>query len=90
MLALTEAVGMVALSLSSVGAAELIPSDNQVQADCDRCGCLSVTYDYHRELLSSYGLSFDPRSYDPTEPHFYLGRIRAYPRYFVDGAANGC
>jgi hypothetical protein len=92
-LALAKAAGLIALSLSSVDAAELVPpvSTSQVQTDCDRCGCLSAAYDYHRELLSSYGLSFDPRSYDTTEPHFYFGRVRAYPRYFVEGAgSDGC
>lgn len=52
---------------------------------CEPCGCLSVVYVYHRELRSTYGLSFDPRNYDATAPHFYFGRMRAYPQYFVDG-----
>jgi hypothetical protein len=52
---------------------------------CGPCGCLQVRYVYHRTLESTYGLSFDPRNYDQTEPHYYLGRVRAYPRYFVDG-----
>lgn len=52
---------------------------------CGPCGCLRVTYVYHRELKSTYGLSYDPRNYDQTEPHYYLGPVHAYPRYFVDG-----
>lgn len=52
---------------------------------CGRCGCLGVAYVYHRELRSTYGLSFDPRNYDTTEPYYYFGRVRAYPRYFVVG-----
>ena len=54
---------------------------------CGPCGCLHVTYNYHRELLSTYGINYDPRSYDTTEPHYFHGAVRAYPRYWV--AANG-
>jgi hypothetical protein len=35
-------------------------------------------------LESTYGVGFDPRSFDTTEPHYYLGRLRSYPRYSVD------
>jgi len=49
---------------------------------CGCCGCLGVVYDYHRELRSTYGSHFDPRNYDQTEPHYYLGRVRAYPQYW--------
>ena len=52
---------------------------------CGPCGCLRVFYTYHPELRSTYGLDFDPRNYDTTEPHFYLGRVGAYPQYYVDG-----
>jgi hypothetical protein len=51
---------------------------------CGPCGCLGVAYVYHRELESTYGLGFDPRNYDTTEPHFHWGRMRAWPRYFVN------
>jgi hypothetical protein len=50
---------------------------------CGPCSCLHRSYVYHRELRSTYGTEFDPRNYDQTEPHFYLGRTRAYPRYWV-------
>jgi hypothetical protein len=53
-------------------------------ASCGCCGCLGVTYDYHRELRSTYGAHFDPRNYDQTEPHYYFGSVRAYPRYWTD------
>lgn len=53
-------------------------------ASCGPCGCLHVTYDYHPELRSTYGLSFDPRNYDQTQPHYYWGPVRAYPRYWCD------
>lgn len=56
---------------------------------CGPCGCLTVRYVYHRSLESTYGTGFDPRNYDQTEPHFYFGRIRAYPRYYVDGHPTG-
>jgi hypothetical protein len=48
------------------------------------CGCLHVSHVFHRELRTTYGLSFDPRNFDQTEPHYYFGAIRAYPRYWVD------
>jgi hypothetical protein len=50
---------------------------------CGGCGCLHKSYVYHRELESTYGTSVDPRNYDQTEPHYYFGRMRAYPRYWV-------
>jgi hypothetical protein len=53
--------------------------------NCGPCGCLQVTYDYHRELRTTYGLNYDPRNFDTAEPYFYFGRVRAYPRYFADG-----
>lgn len=52
---------------------------------CGPCGCLRVSYVYHSDIRSTYGLSFDPRNYDQTEPHFYPGPVRAYPRYSVAG-----
>ncbi len=51
---------------------------------CSCCGCLRVTKEYHRELKSTYGLGFDPRNFDQTEPTFRLGRVREYSRYWVD------
>jgi hypothetical protein len=51
---------------------------------CGCCGCLYVTYDYHRELRSTYGTNFDPRNYDQTEPHYYFGKVRAYPQYWTE------
>ena len=51
---------------------------------CGCCGCLHVTYDYHRELRSTYGSHFDPRNFDQTEPHYYFGRVRTYPQYWTD------
>jgi hypothetical protein len=57
----------------------------QVRPHCGPCGCWRVTYVYHRVLESTYGRSFDPRNDDQTEPHYYFGRVHAFPRYFVDG-----
>jgi hypothetical protein len=48
----------------------------------DACGCWHVTWVYHRELWYTYGWGFDPRTYDMTEPHFYHGAVKAYPRYW--------
>jgi hypothetical protein len=90
LLALGVSVAAVALSCISLRAAELrVPRAAAHPARlgyCGPCGCLGVAYVYHRELRSTYGLGFDPRNYDTTQPHYYFGPIRAYPRYFVEGA----
>ncbi len=52
---------------------------------CGPCGCLSISYTYHPELRSTYGLGFDPRNYDTTQPHYYFGGMRAFPQYYIDG-----
>jgi hypothetical protein len=68
------------LSLPTIAAAaDLLPR----HAQCGPCGCLEVTYVYHRQLESTYGVGFDPRSFDTTEPYYYWGPARAYPRYRV-------
>jgi hypothetical protein len=51
---------------------------------CGPCGCLHVNYVYYKELRSTYGLSFDPRNFDQTEPYYHFGPVRAHPRYWVD------
>jgi hypothetical protein len=71
----------------SAGAAELLGSPirhHAAGAWCGPCGCLYVSYAYHRELRSTYGLNFDPRNFDQTEPYYFLGQVRAYPRYWCD------
>lgn len=52
--------------------------------DCGRCGCLHMTYVYHRVLEATYGAGFDPRSFDQTEPYYYWGGVRPFPRFWVD------
>jgi hypothetical protein len=87
MLAVGAIVGaMVLASPSPLRAADLLAPARVAQAQCGPCGCLTVTYVYHRELRSTYGAGFDPRNFDTTQPHYYFGPMRAYPRYFVDGA----
>jgi hypothetical protein len=78
--AVLTAAGMEAAPLSASAADLLRPRD----LGCGPCGCLHASYVYHRELQSTYGIGFDPRSFDATEPYYYLGRVRAYPRYWVD------
>ena len=92
-------VGIVAMTgapvvPSSAAAAELLPPP-AVHAHhhggalwCGPCGCLHVSYTYHRELRSTYGLNFDPRNFDQTQPDYYLGHVRAYPRYWCDAASR--
>ena len=74
----------------SATAAELLPPavahvrHHYAAPYCGLCGCLRVSYVYHRELRSTYGLSFDPRNFDQTEPYYHFGPVRAYPRYRVE------
>jgi hypothetical protein len=76
-----------AADLSVPGGAAQAPA--AAPADCGPCGCLQVSYDYHRELRSTYGTGFDPRNYDETQPHYYFGSNRAWPRYSVYGVGTG-
>jgi hypothetical protein len=75
---IVAATGLLSLPMVAT-AADLLP----LQANCGPCGCLEVSYVYHRQLESTYGVGFDPRSFDATEPYYYWGRVRAYPRYRV-------
>ena len=94
-LAAIAVLAAVALSQSAVGAE--LDRPRHVHAHprvapaiyCGCCGCLRVTFDYHRELRSTYGTRFDPRNFDQTEPYYYFGRVRPYPRFWVerDGVA---
>jgi hypothetical protein len=52
--------------------------------ECGPCGCVHITYDYHRELRSTYGIAFDPRNFDQTQPYYYFGAVRAYPRFWCN------
>ena len=92
LLALGGIVGTIMLTLSSSLSATELRSPSNINyavigapAYCGPCGCLRVAYAYHPELRSTYGLRFDPRNYDTTEPRYYFGRVRAYPRYYIDG-----
>jgi hypothetical protein len=58
-------------------------------SDCGPCGCLRVSYVYHRDVRTTYGTGFDPRNFDQTQPYFYPGRMRAYPRYWVEPCDDG-
>jgi hypothetical protein len=85
-------VGVVAaagvlVGVSSAGAAELLAQPMRHHAGtfwCGPCGCLHVSHAYHRELQSTYGLAFDPRNFDQTQPYYFPGPVRAYPRYWCD------
>jgi hypothetical protein len=80
----------VAAAPVSAVAAELVPPavahvrHQYTGAWYGPCGCLRVSYVFHRELRSTYGLGFDPRNFDQTQPYYYFGALRAYPRYWVD------
>ena len=84
---LAVAAGITTMG-SSVQAADLpiLAPARHAARWCGPCGCLHATYIYHRELRTTYGIGFDPRNYDTTEPHYYLGPMRAYPRYWVSAA----
>jgi hypothetical protein len=82
-LVLAATAGLLA---GSARAAELgVPGPGVQAADeCGPCGCVQVTYEDHRELRSTYGTAFDPRNFDQTQPYYYFGPVRAYPRYWCD------
>jgi hypothetical protein len=78
------AVGVVSTpAVAADMAVKAAPADTGQQ--CGYCGCLHVSFDRHRGVESTYGLDFDPRNFDQTEPYFYLGKVRTYPQYWVDG-----
>ena len=54
----------------------------------DSCGCLTMTFEYHRVMKYTYGSDLDPRSFDQTDPYFYYGPVRAYPRYWSTRTAQ--
>jgi hypothetical protein len=91
MLGLAALAGTTLLQVLPIAAADLPIQERETQApivgpaQCGPCGCLSVSYVYHPGLESTYGIGFDPRNYDTTEPHYYWGARRAYPQYYVDG-----
>jgi hypothetical protein len=79
--------GVIALPAISKAADQTIPGRVGGASHpyyCGPAGCLRVTYEYHRELRSTYGTRFDPRNFDQTEPYYYFGRLRPYPRYWVE------
>jgi hypothetical protein len=84
--AMIAAAGVSVVS-SLASAADLpVPGHRHSAAlGCGACGCLHVSYNYHRVLQSTYGIGFDPRNFDQTEPYYYFGRVKAYPRYWCDG-----
>ena len=73
------AVGAMLSTIAIASAAELeVPKaaahwPHYRRAACWDCCCLHVRYVRHRQVESTYGTWFDPRNYDETEPHFYLG-----------------
>lgn len=81
------AAGSVAVPCFARAADMPIPGPARYQRAgwCPPCGCLHASYVHHRELRSTYGVAFDPRSYDQTEPRYFYGAVRAYPRYWVAG-----
>jgi hypothetical protein len=80
-------VACSAMQLARSSAADLpwpAPRARDAAVWCGECGRLHTSYVYHRELRSTYGAGFDPRNFDLTEPYYYPGAVRAYPRYWVD------
>jgi len=78
--------GLLTVSSAAIATELAVPPPAQraQAAECGPCGCVHVTYDYHRELRSTYGLAFDPRNFDQTQPYYYFGVVRAYPRFWCD------
>jgi hypothetical protein len=48
----------------------------------DACGCLRSGVYYDREIVYGYGPTFDPRYMATSEPHYFLGNVRAYTWYW--------
>lgn len=88
-LVLIAVLGALDLASLAPAVAADLPVARRGVAECGPCGCLRVDFDYHRELRSTYGTGFDPRNYDETQPHYYFGPIRAYPRYSLEDCPNG-
>jgi len=79
-------VATAGLLAGSVRAADLGVLGPGVQAaECGPCRC-HVTYAYHPQLETTYGVGFDPRNFDTTEPHYYYGPVRAWPHYWCENA----
>jgi hypothetical protein len=79
-------VGLVTVAWCGlVDAAELAVKTHVAPARCGPCGCLERTSVYHPDLQSTYGLLYDPRNFDTTEPYYYLGPVRRHLRFYVDG-----
>jgi hypothetical protein len=82
---LFAAAGMVAVPVSATAADMSLPVKAAPASEqCGPCGCLQVTYDYHRELRTTFGTGFDPRNFDQTQPYYYFGPVRPYPQYWTD------
>lgn len=81
---LAATAGLLAGSQIARAADLGVPGPRAQEAECGPCGCVQVTYDYHRELRSTYGLAFDPRNFDQTQPYYYFGPVRAWPRYWCE------
>lgn len=82
-------LGVMAVIASAFGAELALPAGAQLRhrhlaPACRPCGCLHVSFVYHRDLRTTYGTGFDPRNFDQAQPYFYPGRVYAYPRYWVD------
>ncbi len=82
------AIGLPSATKPAAAADLQVPAVHERAAYCGPCGCLHVTFDYHREVRSTYGLNYDPRNFDTTEPYFYLGPMRAYPQYSCDDSGD--
>jgi hypothetical protein len=80
------AVGSFVTSVPSVAADMAVPGAavERQAAACGPCGCLHVTWTHHRVLESTYGLDFDPRNFDQTEPYYVYGPVRAYPHFWCE------
>ena len=80
------AFGSFVTSMPSVAADMAVPGPavERQAAACGPCGCLNVTWTHHRVLESTYGLNFDPRNFDQTEPYYVYGPVRAYPQFWCE------
>jgi hypothetical protein len=82
--AICAAGGFAQVQAADMARKRYVPPPSVVSHCEDSDGCWYTHYVRHRVLLSTYGAGFDPNNYDFTEPHYFFGGERDFPRYSWD------
>lgn len=69
--------GAADYAANPVRRAQVVRHANPYCGPC--CGCPTVRFVRHRELVMFYPSGFDPRTVD--EPRYVYGRVRTYERF---------